>query len=479
MSLRKKCLNGVKFGIMTVLATPFSPSLAIEKLDYDEFIRRVGRGSGAVKVETAELNSAVEEVKKSGRLSDPQISLSRERVPFSTEHGKPSSAEWNLSLTQAWPWPGTLNYESRAAESRLEASKAEYAEAETARHFEAASAIIDLAAMQQKLKVERDSLKEAEAIAKYSQAQLSHGLGSHLDALQSRNDLEVLRANISTLESIYLNAHDAVLLLAGLMPGEAVLEGSLEKLESTATLVNVKQGDLVTQGLEASASADVARLEAERKRTMPEFMTSAMLMRDAAGMTMYGAMLGIRVPLFSSGTRSAIDTQSSLKIQKKAAELTLHEQKKVLAKTQLERALKQASSGLEVIRKTLVPNTRSHLATAITDYGEGRGDVRQVIDSRKALLAFSMAEIDFRAALLRLKVDFARLHAGFTDEVLNVAIPEISGGAISGGMAPMQKMSSKSSVKRKRSIEEKPTKRREESETPTAPSGGMGGMGGM
>lgn len=470
--------NSLYIRYLVPLAFVLSPLAAYgEKLTYQDFLKRVASQHPERQIDEKDINVVSNEMMKVGRLPDPRISISRERIPFSSMEGKTQS-EWNLSLSQSFPWPGTLGAESEAARLKLDARKLSIEEATLLRQLEATELLIQLASLDEKIAIERESLKDAKAIAQYSAARLSQGLGSHLDALQAQNDFEVLNSNIEVLENSRKNLFDAAALLIGKSRNEIELIGSLESIEkSTGLFEDSSSADFALQFLEIQKKSEIAKLETERKRSLPEFMTSAMVMKNDAGMTMYGVMLGVRIPIFSMGTRSAIERESLSTIEKKSLQVEWQARKKKIALDQNLRAIEQIERQIRLLGTSLVPNTKSHLNTALNEYSEGQGNVKQVIDTRKALLALSNTEVDLRVSLLQAKLNVAKASSGFVDGVLNPMIPEIPNPSISSDMPSMGNMKSKSSMKMK--SQKTNQKKIKDAPEDLPSSGGMGGMGGM
>ncbi len=66
-------------------------------------------------------------IKKVGKLSDTELSLSREYIDLSKDKMQTSSLSpmWGIELKQLFPWPGTLESETKSAIESLNKSKTE------------------------------------------------------------------------------------------------------------------------------------------------------------------------------------------------------------------------------------------------------------------------------------------------------------------------------------------------------------------
>ncbi|MEY4066535.1 MAG: hypothetical protein RIR26_2743 [Pseudomonadota bacterium] len=488
-------------------------------VNFQEFIQKVASNHPERSIDQTSVERTRAAERKSGRLIDPTIAIGRERQPFGSARrmdagmdpmGKPENnstdeAAWTLSVTQLFPWPGALRSETNAAEKQTEIAKLRLDAADALRVFEAKELFVDLTTKARLISNEQENLKETQRILDSARARFSQGIGIQADVLSAQNEKMLLAANIESLKAEFDNLASRGKQLMGLSStAEVTFNLALAEFSSGSSGVGKRNSSIRNPGTDytqrqiqsttEAASADIA---AERKRSLPEIMTLVMLMREDSGMKMFGAMVGIRVPIFSGGTREALSTEETIVRQKASQEISWHEQKKSLANAQTARRSMTLKKNLELLKKEIVPNAQQHLSSTLAEYAQGRGTINAVNESRRSLLKLQATQITLEQDITLADLSMERIQAGFVDGEIDVPI---SGMPLSGigsegmgtgmemgrssGMSRMQKNPrapmngpSKGTLPSPKRSPQTPSGGMNTPDAEASPSSGMGGMG--
>lgn len=441
-----------------VLASSLSEAPA-QKIALKEFLQKVAAHHPEHGIDLLDLERAQVALEKVGLLSDPTVSLARERTPFAPAlqsrevrermDDTNNDASWTLTASQTFPWPGTLDAAKQAAQKKLEVAAIRIDAAHALRVLEAEEVFLNLLTQSRLIAVEQENLREADRILNSASARLAHGVGNQFETLSAQSEKTLLALNIDTLTAELENLGLFAKQLMGI-PLDQKIEFDLSTQKSVLAQAPVPHemllapgnaaSDFKTRPLELAASAENFRLEAERKVSMPEFMTSVMLMRDDTGMRMYGAMIGIRIPLFSGSVRNALKSEESLVVQKSQKEIAWHTEKKALAFAQVQRRSEVLKKNFEVLKKELIPLATQRLSAGLTEYAQGRGNLGNVNESRRALLRFKSAQINLERDLSLAELAKERIAAGFGDGEINAPMPSLPGSSLSEGAMATQAM---------------------------------------
>lgn len=432
------------------------------RVDFDTYLKEVSEKGLEAKFEDLEVRSARESENRAGRLMDPEINIGRQNVPImkqnmstmSTSENRSLSPSWNLQLTQNFPWPGTLGHESSAAEKRTKLAKTGAQLSKLERVSGAGEFFVDLVAAEKNIAIEKLSLDEASRVLKWTENRFSLGKSSHHEVIQSRIEREVLATNLATLMSEFLNMKDQ----AAQLMGRARANEIEFVFEYPKLIQKDEQADLYKESLDAERGAVVEDLQAERKRTLPSFMLSLMLMQEDTGMVMGGAMVGVKVPIFSHGVRRSLESEKEIALTRAAQSSALYEQKKVIARAQNDRRISQIHANLKVVDASLIPAAQSHLEQVGEEYAQGKAQLSLITEARRNLLRLRQAQNALRAASAKSELLRVQIEAGLLDNASSYVIPQIPQTQGMNAMSGMNEMPS-SKMKMKTKSTKKPTQK--------------------
>jgi outer membrane protein TolC len=427
-------------------------------LTYETFVEAVAARHPERAIDLQTLAKSKEAERRAGLLPDPQLSVSRDEVPLKGRLQKEpemaeaakDGAEWQLQLSQSFPWPGTLSAEERAAKARVATTEADTGLAALMRRFEASELFLRLVRTAKLIYVERANSVVVNGLRDFSHEKFKQGIGSHMDFLQSHSEAGVLKANVATLELDLRNLKRHALALmddsAAKSPDDIqfVLEWPLRLIKETEPAKDAA-ADLARERIVRAKDAELARQDAEYRRSLPSFMASGMLMQEDGGMRMYGAMVGVTVPVYSNIQRSSLSAERGIIEGRTGSELSWHDRRKALALAQAEDRIVQIEANFKALRQEIIPPVREHIEAATAQFAQGRGDIAAIIDGRRTLLNLQLTEIRTTEALALARLSVEKVKAGLIDDALDLEVPQLVGAASSGmsmggGASRMQEM---------------------------------------
>ncbi|MGE0175108.1 MAG: TolC family protein [Oligoflexales bacterium] len=453
------------------------------------FIEAVAKTHPDAVIEERNLARAKEIERRSGLLPDPQLAIGRNDVPLSQsmqtepiEEMAKESAQWQISLSQSFPWPGTLGAESKAAQASTDVTKLNAEITRLQRIFGAKELFLRLVQLSKTIEIQKANLKVVESIRDFSHDRFKQGIGSHLEFLQTHSESAVLRRNLANLEADLRNIKREILVQMTKQNQDDVdsLVFDLNWPDNAGSSLTSK--DIVQKSLLRAKEGELARNERDYRRTLPSFMATGMFMQQDSGMRMYGAMVGITVPIYSNIQRSSLSNEGSLLEDNAEQKQAWHLKRKQLASTQVKEKIQQIEENLKALREEIIPSIKSHAQAATVEYSQGNTSINSVIDARRNLLNLEMAEVQTLEALHRANIAAQKIDVGLIDEV-DFVVPQLPmPGANTMSMGnEMSKMSERKGMRR-----QAPTQKNTDSppsadsspreETEKTPSGGMQGM---
>lgn len=486
--------------------TPAATKTSSPKLvDFEAFAEAVVRHHPEAKVVAQSVARASAAEGRAGVLSDPQLTVAREGLPLpeslqpkkdasgmmmDESAAPPERPSWTVGLSQTFPWPGTLAAEERSAALETARAKLDASASDVGRRFAAKELFLGMVRLAELLEVQRRNLADAKRIERFANERFRQGIGSHMEFLQSHSETAILKANVDALATDLANIEaEARLWMTGKAPAEA--DAIMFRLgwPEIAAPSAADAVDLARERIRVARERDLARQDAQYRRSLPSLMASGMVMQRDEGMLMYGAMAGISIPVLSGSIRDSLRAESTVIEHRAAEELAWYEQQRHLVEWQVERRIARIAANLEALEKTIVPQTAAHLDAALVEYSQGRGNLRSILDSQRILLNLESSLVQAREALALAKLDRLRLDHGLADGVMNRPVPQIglptmtSGMDMDAGAGDRMEMGTRpggtgsdTNMERSRRRASPPAAAIPEEQGP-APAGGMTGMG--
>jgi outer membrane protein TolC len=405
-------------------------------INFERFLELVERKHPENRIDAQNLELSVEAQKRSGVLSDPEISIGREQVPTGADM---STSMWTLSATQNFPWPGTLEKATEISGQRSKKISLNNQISALQRRLSAEELYIRMISSSKLIEIEKQNLQETLNILKIAEDRLRFATGSHHEFIQAKNEKTILILNTQSMESDFDNIKDA----AAQSIGEEDASNLSFELEYPVEHLVQKNPDedLTKKLLEASQNETFAQLNFERKQSLPNFMVTGTAMRMDSGMHMYGFAVGVRVPLYSNSVRRSVYTEKVLAAQRTSENLAWYEKKKHLAHIQNTRRKSTIEKNIQALRNEIVPSFEEHLKTVLVEYAQGKSMFSDVNISRKLLFKYQGALVMAERDLSLILISKEKIQAGIVDSDTVDQVPQIPSFDLVSGMNMRKGMS--------------------------------------
>jgi outer membrane protein TolC len=432
---------------------------AQENITFEKFVEAVLSHHPQRSIDEKSLARAKEGVSRAGILSDPQIKIGRDEVPFRGRlQPQPEmadmakeNAQWRLEFSQSLLWPGALAAEERVAQSSVANAEANVGIADLMRRFEAQELYLRLIRTDKLLAIEKANFLVVDGVDEFTQAKFRQGIGSHYEFLQAHSERGVLKANVASLETELLNLKRHALLLMdspALSNPEAVsfVLDWPSSLTSPDIAQNKSTQDFASLKIQRGKELEIARQDAEYRRSLPSFMASGMVMQEDSGMRMYGAMVGVSLPVFSQIQRNSLKTEGGLTQTQAEQAVAWHERRKSLALMQADSRIAQIQANYLALEREIIPPVKDHIEAVTVQFSQGKSDITSIIAGRRTLLNLEISKVRMIEALARARLSVEKIKAGLIDEELDLEVPQLVGansssmgltGGGSSGMSPM------------------------------------------
>lgn len=455
----------MRYLFTSLLVPGFAPVLHAQTansapLTYELFLAQVAERHPERAIDSKSVAQAHESERRAGLLADPSFSIGRDQVPLPGryQHVDVSDmdrgqAQTTYGLSQAFPWPGTLSSEVRAAHEGVASILVETKLLALQRRFEAAELFFRLVRTAKLIEIGRANLVVVNGIRDFTHEKFQQGIGSHMQFLNTHSEAAVLKANLASTELALANLKRHALLLIDRPDTAApdLVDFALEWPRGTVvseTPVDASAVDLAREKIVRTKATAVALKDAQYRRSLPSIMASGMMMQGDGGMRMYQATVGVSVPLYSNIQRSSLNDDTALVVSRSDDELAWHERKKALALDQAESRIAQLEANLKSLSEEIIPPIKEHIESATNQFSQGKADIASIIDGRRSLLNLQMTEVRTTESLALARLSVEKIKAGFVDEQLDLEVPQLVGVAPSnmntgagdgdGGMGGMQ-----------------------------------------
>lgn len=436
------------FLLFTISDNGYSEVETPSQLTFDTFLQAVEIQHPETAIDAQNLLRLKESAKRTGVLPDPQISLGRDDVPFQgrfqpeREMAKENkgAAQWKVGLSQSIPWPGTLASEEHIAQTQITSVENTNNLYSLNRHLEAADLFLKIIRTDKLLRIQRENFKAVDGIRELTHEKFRQGVGSHHEFLQAHSESGILKINVASLETDLLNLkrHALFSINHPSASNPNAVTFSLEWPESLlkASTSVLKQPDLVRSQIEQQKTLSMARQDFAYNRSLPSLMVSGEVMDEDAGMRMYGAMIGISVPLFSNTQRSSISSENTIIQNRADQQIAWQDRRKQLALLQAESRIAQLKANLKTLETDIIPPVKEHIEATTVQFSQGKIDIGAIINARRILLNLQVSEVQTIEVLARAQLSLEKIHAGIVDDEIDQEVPQLFGMGSSMGASP-------------------------------------------
>jgi len=163
----------------------------------DDYLKIAAENNPGLKGSYKEFEAALQKAAQIRSLADPTISFGYFISPVETRVG-PQRAR--ISLSQMFPWFGTLKYYGTGSEAMAEAKFQAFTDAKNRLYFKVVSAYYPLYELEKFVAIEKENIEILENYKVLATSQFSNGGGAMVDVLRVDIMLKDAQTNLSILE---------------------------------------------------------------------------------------------------------------------------------------------------------------------------------------------------------------------------------------------------------------------------------------
>jgi len=361
-----------------------------------------------------DFEAALQKVPQVKALPDPNLSFGYFISPVETRVG-PQKARF--SLTQMFPWFGTLKAQGDAAALMAEAKYQSFLDARNKLYYEVSAAYFPLYELKEWVRIEEDNIAILESYRTVSNTKFKNGLGSLVDVLRVDVLLKEARTNLGVLKNKEIPLLASFNKLLDRKEDEQIIIPETLGV-NILPIDNVKDSLVVDHpllnSLELKVKAAAASERAALKQGLPKVgvgldyvmvdKRTDMVVPDN-GKDVLMPMVTLSLPLFRGKYRAAEKEaqlmQESYALQKKEITNTL--------KTNYEMAvfdIKQQTDLISLFDEQIMESEQA-LNLLFTAYGNSGKDFEEVLRMQQQLLKYTKLKI---SALTQYEIALAKFN---------------------------------------------------------------------
>lgn len=351
-----------------------------------------------LKAKYKEFEAAMQKIPQVSSLPDPNLSMGYFISPVETRLGPQNM---RFSLTQMFPWFGTLKAQKNAATLMAESKYQAFLNAKNQLYSQVATAYYPLYELLKLKDIEQENIKILESYKNIANAKFENGKGSLVDVLRvdimikdAQTNLEILNkkepALTSWFNSILNRKYDEKIVVS-------------KKIETIELPIEYRKDSIATnpilQELELKKQASEATIEVARKQGLPKlgvgldyvFVGNGMNNFPDSGKDVIMPMVTVSLPIFRKKYDAAVTEaklmQENYSFQKEAYENKLNgTYYKLVFELQKERDL------LKLYEGQVITLSKS-LSLLFAYYSNANKDFEEVLRMQQELLKYQKLQL--------------------------------------------------------------------------------------
>lgn len=395
-----------------LMATAAQGAFAEENLlEPDALAGAVLERNPGMSAQRAALRAAQSRVEPAGSLDDPMLTVAAAPATFDDRELDPLG---RIEVSQALPWPGTLDARRAEARARADIEDADLAGLQLRLREAALNAFADWYQVHRELSVNarhQEILGELRAVAR---TRYAAGRASQRDVLAADTELARLEDQALALESRRDTVRARINALLNEPPTAPVAEpgrpSAATPIPDLNALIEAAVGDHPElRRLAHREQAAGARVTLAEKAFYPEFRLNAgysSLWDQVAKRPIVGVT--VNLPLDRGRRRAEKDAAEAERLR---AQWELEDRRTALVNdlAAVHAAVSRARESIELHAERLLPLAGDSLESALSDYSGGRGAFLDVLDAERARLSAELGLARARASHLKRRAELERL----------------------------------------------------------------------
>ena len=379
----------------------------------DEYFKIAAGNNPGLLSQYREFEAALQKVPQVSTLPDPSFSFGYFVSPVETRVG-PQQARF--SLTQMFPWFGTLKAQGDAATLMAEAKYQSFLDAKNKLYYEVSAAYFPLYELKEWIKIEENNIAILESYKTISNSKFKNGNGTLVDVLrvdimlkEAKTTLAILNKKESPLKAAFNKLLNRDEMQPVTITDNIVVEPVLSGYNKDAFIVDhplMNSIDLKTKASEASERAAIKqgfpKLGLGLDYVMVGERTDMTLVDNGKDVLM--PMLTVTLPIFRGKYKAAVKEaqlmQESYSFQKKEIANSLN--------SNYEMALFDIRQQTDLVSlfDEQIEESKQALNLLYTAYGNSGKDFEEVLRMQQQLLKYDKLKI---TALSQYRIAMAKL----------------------------------------------------------------------
>ena len=162
----------------------------------NQYLRTAAENNPGLKAKFNEYNASLEKIPQVGALPDPTLTFGYFIMPVETKNG-PQQAK--ISLTQMFPWFGTLNSKEDIYISIAKARYEEFEEAKSRLFFDVKATYFDLYYIRKSMSITLENIDILETVKRMALIKIESGTASGIDEIRVEMELNDLKNTMDLL----------------------------------------------------------------------------------------------------------------------------------------------------------------------------------------------------------------------------------------------------------------------------------------
>ena len=407
--------------IITLIIILVSGLSAVQAQTLDSYLEMAAKNNPGLQSKYKEFEAALQKIPQVNALPDPSFSFGYFISPVETRVG-PQRAKFSLS--QMFPWFGTLEAKGDAAALMAAAKYQSFLEAQNKLYFDVAASYYPLYELQQMQEIELENIEILESYKTIATRKFENGAAPMVDVLRvdiilkdSRTNLEILNekehALVSTFNNLLNRNENEDVIVADTLQATGV---EIEAVKDSLLLRNP-----TINALDLKTKASKANEIIAQKQGLPNIGVGLdyVVVGEPSGMSVADAgkdilmpMVSVSIPLFrkkyDAAEKEARFMQESYTLQKENVLNSLS--------SEFDRTLFEITQQLELLKlyREQVTTTEQSLNLLFSSYGNSGKEFEEVLRMQQQLLKYekmmATAEVQYQIALAKLNYITAKTY---------------------------------------------------------------------
>lgn len=190
----KKLNAAILLGIFLLL---FSINTLKGQEVLEQYLIQAAENNPGVKASFSEYMAALEQVSQAGSLPDPQLAFAYFIQPVETRNGP---QQFKISLSQLFPWFGTLKSQKEVVENKAKAKYEVFQETKAKLYFDVKSSYYSLYFLKKSIDVTLENIEILQTFKNLALIKVETGTASAVDGLRAEMEVADLENNLAYLK---------------------------------------------------------------------------------------------------------------------------------------------------------------------------------------------------------------------------------------------------------------------------------------